>query len=56
VVTAGEASAEKIHGIAEMIRLAGTNLDSVVLIGADKGDESLGIIDRADQSALVKPV
>jgi capsular polysaccharide biosynthesis protein len=56
VVTAGEASAEKIHGVAEMIRLAGSNLDSVVLIGADKGDESLGVIDPADQPALVKPV
>jgi capsular polysaccharide biosynthesis protein len=55
VVTAGEASAEQIHGIGEMIRLAGTNLDSVVLIGADKSDESLGIIDPEDQPALVKP-
>jgi hypothetical protein len=56
VVTAGEASAEKIHGIGEMIRLAGTNLDSVVLIGADKSDESLGVVDPEDQPALVKPV
>jgi hypothetical protein len=55
VVTAGRASAEKIHGIGEMIRLAGTNLDSVVLIGADKSDESLGVIDPEDQPALVKP-
>ena len=55
VVTAGEASAEQLHGIGEMIRLAGTNLDSVVLIGADKSDESLGIIDPDDQPALVKP-
>ena len=43
VVTAGQSSAEKIHGVAEMIRLAGTRLDSVVLIGADKSDESLGV-------------
>jgi capsular polysaccharide biosynthesis protein len=56
VVTAGQASAERIHGVAEMIRLAGTNLDSVVLIGADKGDESLGLVDPEDQPALVKPV
>jgi capsular polysaccharide biosynthesis protein len=55
VVTAGQASAERIHGVAEMIRLAGTNLDSVVLIGADKGDESLGLVDPEDQPALVKP-
>ena len=56
VVTAGQASAERIHGVAEMIRLAGINLDSVVLIGADKSDESLGVIDPADQPVLVKPV
>jgi capsular polysaccharide biosynthesis protein len=56
VVTAGECSAEKIHAVAEMIRLAGTRLDSVVLIGADKSDESLGIVDPADEPALVKPV
>jgi capsular polysaccharide biosynthesis protein len=43
VVSAGQSSAEKIQGVGEMIRLAGTRLDSVVLIGADKGDESLGL-------------
>jgi len=57
VVTAGQSSAEKIHAIAEMIRLAGTRLDSVVLIGADKSDESLGIVmDPADEPPLVNPV
>jgi hypothetical protein len=38
-----------------MIRLAGTRLDSVVLIGADKTDESLGVTRSQDQSDLVKP-
>jgi capsular polysaccharide biosynthesis protein len=56
VVTAGESSAEKVHGVGEMIRLAGTRLDSVVLIGADKSDESLGVTDPADQPALIEPV
>ena len=42
VVTAGGSSAEKVHGVAEMIRLAGTRLESVVLVGADRNDESLG--------------
>ena len=56
VVTAGQSSAEKVHAVAEMIRLAGTRLDSVILIGADKSDESLGITDPADQAALVNPV
>jgi capsular polysaccharide biosynthesis protein len=55
-VTAGESSAEKIHSVGEMIRLAGTRLDSVVLIGADKSDESLGVTDPAEQSMLVKPL
>jgi capsular polysaccharide biosynthesis protein len=54
VVTAGESSAEKVHSVGEMIRLAGTRLDSVVLIGADKSDESLGVADPADQSVLIK--
>jgi capsular polysaccharide biosynthesis protein len=56
VVTAGESSAEKIHSVGEMIRLAGTRLDSVVLLGADKRDESTGLIDQAQQSALANPV
>jgi capsular polysaccharide biosynthesis protein len=54
VVTAGGSSAEKVHGVAEMIRLAGTRLDSVVLVGADKNDESLGMTGPAGQPALAK--
>jgi capsular polysaccharide biosynthesis protein len=46
VVTAGRSSAERIHSAGEMIRLAGVRLDSVVLIRADKGDESLGLMRR----------
>jgi hypothetical protein len=56
VVTAGESSAEKVHSVGEMIRLAGTRLDSVVLIGADESDESLGATDPADRSLLINPV
>ena len=55
VVTAGESSAEKIYSAGEMIRLAGTRLDSVVLLGADKSDESTGLIDPAQQSTLANP-
>jgi capsular polysaccharide biosynthesis protein len=51
VVTAGESSGEKIHGVGEMIRLAGTRLDSVVLIGADERDESLGLMRRPEEQA-----
>ena len=51
VVSAGQSSAERIHGVGEMIRLAGTRLDSVALIGADKSDESLGLTPRSDEEA-----
>lgn len=42
IVTAGESSWTKIHGVGELVRLSGTRLTSAVLIGADKSDESLG--------------
>jgi capsular polysaccharide biosynthesis protein len=54
VVTAGGASAERVHGVGEMIRLAGTRLDSVVLVGADPNDESLGVTGQAAPSALAR--
>lgn len=41
-VTAGRSSWTKIHGVAEMVRLSGTQLNSAVVAGADKTDESLG--------------
>ncbi len=53
VVSAGQSSAERIHGVGEMIRLAGMRLDSVVLIGADRTDESLGLVRRSDEQAGV---
>lgn len=43
VVTAGRSSWTKIQAAGELIRLAGTRLDSAVLVGADKADESLGM-------------
>lgn len=54
VVTAGGSSAERVHGVSEMVRLAGTRLDSVVLVGADGNDESLGTNGSAAQTALAK--
>ena len=56
VVTAGQSSAVKIHAAGEMIRLAGTRLDSVVLLDADKDDESLGAIQAPDQFTSAGPV
>ncbi|HTX27475.1 MAG TPA: hypothetical protein VME19_10695 [Streptosporangiaceae bacterium] len=53
MVSAGQSSAERIHGVGEMIRLAGLRLESVVLIDADKRDESLGLMRRPDQHAGV---
>jgi capsular polysaccharide biosynthesis protein len=53
VVSAGQSSAERIHGVGEMVRLAGMRLHSVVLIGADKRDESLGLVRRSDEQAGV---
>jgi capsular polysaccharide biosynthesis protein len=43
VVTAGRSSSTRICAVGEMIRLAGTHLTSVVLLEADKSDESLGV-------------
>ncbi len=51
IVSAGQSSAEKIHGVGEMIRLAGLRLESVVLIEADRRDESLGLMRRPDEQA-----
>jgi capsular polysaccharide biosynthesis protein len=52
VVTAGKSSAEKIHGVGQMIRLSGTRLRSVVLLGVDRSDESIGVLEQALESAL----
>ena len=51
MVSAGQSSAERVHGVGEMIRLAGARLDSAVLIGADKSDESLGLMPGPDEPA-----
>ena len=50
VVTAGRSSGEKVHSAGEMIRLAGIRFNSAILIGADKGDASLGLLDSARPS------
>ena len=47
VVTAGKSSSVRIHAVGEMIRLRASASASVVLLGADKGDESLGTAFRA---------
>lgn len=44
VVTAGQSTATRLHAAGEMIRLAGVRLGSVVVLGADRNDESLGTV------------
>ena len=48
VVTAGRSTAERIHAVGEMIRLAGIRLVSGVLVGADQADQSLGGVHPTD--------
>ena len=42
MVTVGRSTATRVHTVGEMIRLAGARLASVVVMEADKADESLG--------------
>jgi capsular polysaccharide biosynthesis protein len=53
VVTGGESTWTRVQAVGEMIRLAGLRLVSAVLVGADRGDESLGMTPspRADRAA-----
>jgi capsular polysaccharide biosynthesis protein len=53
VITAGESTAAKAHAVGQMVRLSGTRLDSVVLLGADKSDESLGAANALDRPVAV---
>jgi hypothetical protein len=51
VVTAGKSSSVRIHAVGELVRHAGMRLVSAVLIGADKGDESLGLVSERDEAS-----
>jgi capsular polysaccharide biosynthesis protein len=42
MLTTGRCSVMKVHAIGEMIRVSGTALTGAILLGADRGDESLG--------------
>jgi len=44
MVTAGKSSWTKVQAVGEMLRLAGLRIVSAVLVGADKTDDSLGIV------------
>jgi capsular polysaccharide biosynthesis protein len=43
MVTTGESTWTRVQALGEMIRLGGARLVSAILLGADKGDESLGL-------------
>ena len=43
MVTAGRSSMTSIRAVGELIRLAGMRLVSVVLVGADKSDKTIGL-------------
>ena len=42
VATAGRSNASKVQGNAEMLAVAGVALTSVMLVGADRNDDSVG--------------
>lgn len=44
VVTAGRSTATRLNAVGEMVRLAGTRLASVVVLDAERSDESLGTV------------
>jgi hypothetical protein len=55
VLTAGKRSATKIRTTAELIRLSGATLASAVVVGADKFDESLGMLVLPTDDELAEP-
>ena len=56
IVTAGRSTATRLRAVSGMIKLSNIRRMSVVLIGADKADESLGREDWPDQFARRGPV
>jgi capsular polysaccharide biosynthesis protein len=56
MVTAGQSSEERIRGVREMMRVAEMRLDSVVLVQADKSDQSIGVSSAWEESTSFGPV
>jgi capsular polysaccharide biosynthesis protein len=54
MVTAGESTWTRVQAVGEMVRLARLRLVSAVLIGADKTDETLGVIYTPTSDRAVK--
>ena len=56
LVTAGRSTASGLRSAGQLLRAAGITVDSVVLIGADPDDETVGLIDGvADSVAAEEP-
>jgi hypothetical protein len=53
VVTVGKSNATRLGAVGEMVRFAGVRLQSVVVVGADGSDESLGIANMSYPSAQI---
>ncbi len=49
MLTAGQSAAERVHSVGEMVRLAGIDQVSAVLVGADATDQSLGVARGRDE-------
>jgi capsular polysaccharide biosynthesis protein len=52
IVSAGRSSGTRLEGVAELARLGGRPLAAAVLIGADKHDESLGVVPDTDDAPV----
>lgn len=55
VLTAGTSSATKIHSVGEMIRFSGAQLRGAILLGADKRDETVGILSSGRPAFAMSP-
>ena len=44
VITAGAVSASRIHGTGQMLRQAGISVRSAILVGTDRADDSVGVV------------
>jgi capsular polysaccharide biosynthesis protein len=53
VVTAGRSSAAEIRSTAELIRAAGLTVRGAILVGADRNDESVGLIRNSKHAGNV---
>ncbi|MGZ0146865.1 hypothetical protein ACXJJ3_07310 [Kribbella sp. WER1] len=53
VVTAGRSTAAKVRATGELVRLAGLEIDSAIVLNADRTDEGVGVADAEASSPAV---